>query len=497
MTDRTHSLTTIESDEFTIETAMTIAIQAHKGQPDKGRPSLPYVTHPVRIMTTFDDPILQMIAVLHDVVEDTPLTLDDLRAAGAPERVVTAVALLTHAPGEPRDDYLRRLRENPDALAVKLADNADNSDPSRLELLEPGKAAELRQKYADDRHPARLAVRLARLLTRAERVVTPGAYLWSTPMEHADLSARLQEHRMNPVATLHANLGRPLVLGPLSLFPVFTSAVPAERYRTGPGATRRRTIAIQETDGGNVPELTVVNTDHRPVLLLEGETILGNRQHRTINVSVLVPAGETMTIPVSCVEQGRWGASKASRRSASLSPAGLRSAKLSTVHDRLSFGGRRDADQGVVWNQVAAYAARHDVETATGALEDVHAARADDITKLVGRTGPLDGQRGVIASAGGRVLGLDLFDKPGTLDRYWKALVSAYALDALLDDVSTAAPARLVEEAEAFLRNAIATEGPRVAGVGLGDELHLRSTVVVGHALIWDDAVIHLSAFPA
>ena len=166
---------------------------------------------------------------------------------------------------------------------------------------------------------------------------------------------------MNPVAALHANLGRPLVLGPLTLFPVFTSAVPPGRYRTGPGAVRRRTIAIQETDGGNVPELTVVNTDHRPVLLLEGETILGNRQHRTLNVSVLVAAGQTVTVPVSCVEQGRWGASKAARRSASLAPARLRSAKLSTVQDRLTDGGRRDADQGVVWNQVAAYAAANDV----------------------------------------------------------------------------------------------------------------------------------------
>jgi hypothetical protein len=301
---------------------------------------------------------------------------------------------------------------------------------------------------------------------------------------------------MNPIATLHANLGRPLVLGPLALFPVFTSAVPADRYRTGPGAARRRTIAIEETDGGNVPELTVVNTDHRPVLLLEGETILGNRQHRTLNVSVLVPAGHTVTIPVSCVEQGRWGASKASHRASSLAPARLRRAKLSTVHDRLSEGGRRDADQGVVWTQVAAYAASHHVDTATGALEDVHAARSVDVTKLVAHSGPLDGQRGLIAAAAGRILGLDLFDKPGTLDRYWKALVGAYALDALIEEETLAPPSNLAAEAAAFLREVLETDGRRVAGVGQGEEVHLRGSRVVGHALVWDDAVIHLSAFP-
>ena len=99
-----------------------------------------------------DDPIRQMIAVLHDVVEDTPVTLDDLRDAGAPTRVVDAVALLTHDKATERADYLRRIRTNPDALAVKLADNADNRDPERLARLDPETAERLRAKYEADRH---------------------------------------------------------------------------------------------------------------------------------------------------------------------------------------------------------------------------------------------------------------------------------------------------------------------------------------------------------
>lgn len=137
--------------EFTVDAARALAVAAHAGQPDKGRPDLPYVTHPFRIMATFQDPILQMIAVLHDVVEDSDVNLDDLRAAGAPERVVAAVALLTHDKTEPRDAYLRRIRDKPDALAVKLADNADNSDPGRLALLSPEQASRLEAKYAADR----------------------------------------------------------------------------------------------------------------------------------------------------------------------------------------------------------------------------------------------------------------------------------------------------------------------------------------------------------
>ena len=129
-------------------------------------------------------------------------------------------------------------------------------------------------------------------------------------------------------------------------------------------------------------------------------------------------------------------------------------------------------------------------------LEDVHAARSVDVAELVGRTKPLDGQRGVVAVAGGRILGLDLFDKPGTLDRYWKSLVGAYALDALMADPSAAAATGLADEAQAFLRDVLDAGGDRVSGVGEGDELHLRSDRIVGHALLWDGAVVHLSAFP-
>lgn len=139
------------SDAFTANTAIAIAVAAHAGQWDKGRPTLPYITHPMRVMAAFDDPILQMIGVLHDVVEDSKVTIDDLVAAGAPERVVAAVELLTHRRHQTRVEYLVRLRTNPDALAVKLEDNADNADPARLALLDPDQAARLEAKYASDR----------------------------------------------------------------------------------------------------------------------------------------------------------------------------------------------------------------------------------------------------------------------------------------------------------------------------------------------------------
>jgi (p)ppGpp synthase/HD superfamily hydrolase len=130
---------------FTLDDAIQVARQAHEGQLDKsGRP---YIAHPLRVMGAVRDPHERMTAVLHDVVEDTGVTLDDLTAAGCPSEVVTAVAALSKQPGEEWDTYLTRVATNPIALAVKRADIADNLSPERLERLDAETQERLRTKY--------------------------------------------------------------------------------------------------------------------------------------------------------------------------------------------------------------------------------------------------------------------------------------------------------------------------------------------------------------
>ena len=104
-------------------------------------------------MAAFDDELHQMIAVLHDAVEDSggEVTIEILRGLGVPEIVIAAVDALTHRDGEERPVYLRRVKSDPHALAVKAVDNRDNSDESRLALLDSASAARLREKYATDR----------------------------------------------------------------------------------------------------------------------------------------------------------------------------------------------------------------------------------------------------------------------------------------------------------------------------------------------------------
>ena len=113
--------------------AMRISLRAHQGQTD--RSGMPYFLHPFHVADHMKDEEETCTALLHDVVEDTDVTLDDLRAAGMPERVLEAVDLLTHRKGVPYLDYVRNLSGNPIARAVKLQDLEHNLDLGRIDHI--------------------------------------------------------------------------------------------------------------------------------------------------------------------------------------------------------------------------------------------------------------------------------------------------------------------------------------------------------------------------
>jgi (p)ppGpp synthase/HD superfamily hydrolase len=132
---------------FTLDDAIAVARTAHAGQTDKaGRP---YIEHPLRVMRRVDGEHEQMAAVLHDVLEDTPITVHDLRSVCCPEGVIAAIQALTKRPGESLAQSMERAAADPIAAIVKRADIADNSDPARLALLDPATADRLRSKYAN------------------------------------------------------------------------------------------------------------------------------------------------------------------------------------------------------------------------------------------------------------------------------------------------------------------------------------------------------------
>ena len=113
-----------------LERALAIATLAHAGQQDKA--GEPYILHPLRMMLKLESEEERQTALLHDVLEDTAVTLEDLQEAGFSDAVLEAVQLLTRQPEETRMEAAQRAAQNPLALRVKLADNADNLNPKRI-----------------------------------------------------------------------------------------------------------------------------------------------------------------------------------------------------------------------------------------------------------------------------------------------------------------------------------------------------------------------------
>ena len=129
--------------------AMEMCAKAHAGQVDKAE--MPYVMHPIRVAATFTDPQLVIIALLHDVLEDsTDITPKDIYNTFG-EDILNTIRTLTHLRGEDYIDYIVRIRKDPNAVKVKLADLKDNMNILRLTLIKAKDAARLNKykKYKD------------------------------------------------------------------------------------------------------------------------------------------------------------------------------------------------------------------------------------------------------------------------------------------------------------------------------------------------------------
>lgn len=132
---------------YTDETkrALKLCFEVHKDQLDKS--GLPYVFHPFHLAEQMEDENTTIVALLHDVIEDTDFTLDDLRSWGFNKSVIEALALMTHDENVPYMDYIAKLQTNPIARAVKLADLRHNSDLTRLDIVDERALSRVR-KYA-------------------------------------------------------------------------------------------------------------------------------------------------------------------------------------------------------------------------------------------------------------------------------------------------------------------------------------------------------------
>ncbi len=293
-------------------------------------------------------------------------------------------------------------------------------------------------------------------------------------------------------------LGTPTVASNLAIFPLRSAQPPARPYAPFEHAVRQGAAQVVEsTDTGHVPRLKVVNRCGMPVLLLDGEQLIGCKQNRVVNTSILVPAHGELDIPVSCVEQGRWQyASAAFEASERTMYAELRAAKVMQVSASRRRAGNADADQSAIWEGIAAKARRMGTRSRSGAMSGIYEARTHDVDDYLRELRCAPDQVGAIYAINGRVAGLELFDAPGTYACYARKIASGYALDAI-DRRTERRDSAAQAIASSFIARLVAASSSRFPGVGLGEEVRLEGDRLAGAALAVDRRLVHLCAFAA
>ena len=254
-----------------------------------------------------------------------------------------------------------------------------------------------------------------------------------------------------------------------------------------------RVRITEVSEGGSVPDLRVANLGDVPLLLLDGEQLVGAKQNRILNMTVLVAARSEVRIPVSCVEQGRWRYQ--SRRSAPSDfslYASLRAKKSAWVSRSLREGRGHAADQQGVWEGLADVAQAHQIRSTTGAMHDFYTRYEQEIAQAREALQPIPGQVGALAYVAGCWAGLDLLAGPRLFATAWPRLCAGYAADAL----RRAPGKRQVPAPRALLKMLAACPVEPAPAVGLGAEYRLAGAKLTGATLVAEERVAHLMAFP-
>ena len=291
-------------------------------------------------------------------------------------------------------------------------------------------------------------------------------------------------------------IGDPVRSGALTAWPLFPLEDQEPGYDLLADAIAAGTVRISEVSAaGSVPELIAENRGLRHVLIIDGEELIGAKQNRVVNLSILIPAGKTIKIPVSCVEQGRWHSRSAHFASSSYVLHPRARAEKTRQVSRSMERGARAADQSAIWAEVARKSAVLGVASETGAMHDVYVRFESRFQDAVERFAPKPRQVGAAFMLAGRVVGMELFDASRTYSAHSARLVRSYVLDALeVPDENTSFNSDVRNIVEEFLASVSTAKIQPHPAIGAGTDIRFESKTFAGAALELDERAIHLSA---
>ena len=257
-----------------------------------------------------------------------------------------------------------------------------------------------------------------------------------------------------------------------------------------------QTVRIVETsEAGEVPYLLLINHGRHPVLVLEGEELVGGKQNRVVNSSILVLPGSELKVPVSCMEAGRWFSRNDEFESGgALFRASSRAVHKAGVTSNLRARGSFQSDQGAVWDQVSFSLHELGVESATSDFRAGREKVAHRIEEFVAGLNVQDKQIGAVFFSPRGVLGCELLGSPELFRRSFPKIVRSFAFEALNEPDLQDGQHDGVDQ---WWQQVLAAGISLHRSPGAGEDVRLATGTLIGSGLLWDQQLVHFSCFPS
>jgi hypothetical protein len=306
----------------------------------------------------------------------------------------------------------------------------------------------------------------------------------------------------------------------ITVIPIFKETGGGPEYISMQEAMSRNFLKIGEIGKvGAVPELVAENIGDVSVLLLDGEELIGAKQNRVLNTTILIGAGSKVTIPVSCVEAHRWSfVSEHFSNSNSMLNYDIRREKSFDVSNSLRSSGAYRSNQGKVWNQIDEMASDLKVKSSTGAMKDVFNSVEEQLEEYIKNFSIVPEQKGLFVFIDGRIAGFDVLSLSSAYGKIHSKLIKSYSMDAIRSDSARremASPGRnsntgmehnnkndktksldiSIEQAKYFIEEIKDCNETKFKSAGLGYDYRYEGEFCVGSALLVEEYAIHVAFF--
>ena len=292
------------------------------------------------------------------------------------------------------------------------------------------------------------------------------------------------------------SLGTPQRIGTLDVIPLLRACVTGDADLLAHEALADGTLEVLEKDGGVVQELLARNKAPRPVVIIEGETLVGARQNRIVAHTVVVGPGREVVVPVGCMEQGRWHFTSAGFASgASPSEWKVRREIKSSVMKRRSEGHPAALNQSALWDRVEQELVSASVESSTADYHELVSRRMGEAESRLSGVRPVEGQVGLLALSDGLLVAIDLVGSAATWGHLAERALRSLLPAASDPEASASRVGARRQSAKEWLEVLGAARIARRPAIDLGDDFELAADGLIGSGVWLDGHPAHLSVF--